>query len=97
MSYIYAIIPTDQLSKVDLSQTCITSLETLAYSLDKSKTFIDWLGDTPDFITSIEGLEGFYTDDEMREILSTPEWTTGNYLEQLSLPDTITETEQPTE
>ena len=80
MSYIYAIIPTDQLSKVDLSQTCITSLETLSYSLDKSKTFIDWLGDTPDFIPSIEGLEGFYTDDEMREILSTPEWTTGEYL-----------------
>lgn len=29
--------------------------------------------DTPDFISSIEGLEGFYTDDEMREILTTPE------------------------
>jgi hypothetical protein len=79
MSYIYAIIPTDQLSKVDLSKTCITSVETLVYSLDQSKTFIDWLDETPDFITSIEGLEGFYTDDEMREILATPEWTTGAY------------------
>jgi hypothetical protein len=86
MSYIYAIIPTDQLSKVDLSQTCITSLETLSYSLDGSKTYIDWLGDTPSFITSIEGLESFYTDDEMREILATPEWTTENYLEQPTDP-----------
>ena len=91
MSYIYAIIPTDQLPKVDLSQTCITSLETLSYSLDGSKTYIDWLGDTPDFITSIEGLEGFYTDDQMREILATPEWQSKETLPWNETVNPITE------
>ena len=91
MSYIYAIIPTDQLPKVDLSQTCITSLETLSYSLDGSKTYIDWLDETPDFITSIEGLEGFYTDDEMREILATPEWQSEETLPWNKVVDPITE------
>jgi len=74
MSYTHIIIPINQLSQVDLSQTCITSTETLYFSQDGTKTFIDWLGDTPNFVSLLESYEGPFTDDEMREILATPEW-----------------------
>lgn len=74
MSYTHIIIGTHQLSEVDLSQTCITSRETLYFSQDGTKTFIDWLGDTPNFVSLLQGYEGPYTDDEMSQILATPEW-----------------------
>ena len=46
---------------------------------------------TPDFIPSIEGLEGFYTDDEMREILATPEWQSQETLSWNKIAEPIAE------
>jgi hypothetical protein len=75
MNYIYVIFPTLELPLVDLSQTCITSMETLRFSKDGSLTFIDWLETqpTPDFIDQLTHT-GFISNDEMIEILATPEW-----------------------
>lgn len=79
MNYIYIIISVSELPKVDLSQTCITSLETLQFSNDGLWTFIDWL-DTqsePNFLNSIS-FEGPYNNEQMIEILATPEWKPEN-------------------
>ena len=42
MSRKYLIIPTSELSKVDFSQVCETSIETVRKSVDETKTFIKW-------------------------------------------------------
>ena len=73
MNYIYVIFPTSELPLVDLSQTCITSMETLRFSQDGLLTFIDWLDETPDFVDQLTHT-GFLSNDEMIEILATPEW-----------------------
>ena len=72
----YLIIPTTEVSKVDFTQVCETSAETLRKSVDETKTFIKWDGEAPAFVADIVGAEGPYTHAEILEILSGAEWTT---------------------
>jgi|TARA_B100000085_G_scaffold217314_1_gene201808 hypothetical protein len=76
MSRKYLIIPTSELSKVDFSQVCETSIETVRKSVDETKTFIKWDSDEPSFISNLTGTEGPYTKEEIRTILATDVWTT---------------------
>lgn len=71
----YLIIPTTEVSKVDFTQVCETSADTLRKSVDNTKTFIKWDGETPAFVADIVGSEGPYTYAEILEILSGVEWT----------------------
>lgn len=71
----YLIIPAGEVSKVDFSQVCETSAETLRKSVDETKTFVKWDGETPAFVSGIVGAEGPYTHAEILEILSGSEWT----------------------
>ena len=71
----YLIIPTTEVSKVDFTQVCETSSETLRKSVDETKTFIKWDGETPAFVADLVDTEGPYTHAEILEILNTPEWT----------------------
>lgn len=71
----YLIIPAGEVSKVDFSQVCETSAETLRKSVDETKTFVKWDGETPAFVAGIVGAEGPYTHTEILEILSGSEWT----------------------
>jgi len=71
----YLIIPSTEVPKVDFSQICETSAETLRFSVDQTKTFIKWDGEVPTFIVDILDAEGPYTNSEILEILSGPEWT----------------------
>jgi len=70
----YLIIPVTELDKVDFSQLVITSKDTLRYSTDGSKTFIEWDDIEPTFLEQLSGKEGPYTADEIGVILSNPEW-----------------------
>ena len=76
MSRKYLIIPTSELSKVDFSQVCETSIETVRKSVDETKTFIKWDSDEPSFISNLTGTEGPYTKEEILTILATDVWTT---------------------
>lgn len=71
----YAIIPVSELSKVDFSQILETSADTVRRSVDQTKTFFKWEGATPDFYSTLVGVEGPYTHEEMLAILATTEWT----------------------
>jgi hypothetical protein len=53
-----------------------TSEETLRKSIDNTKTFVKWDGETPEFVNSLTTKEGPYTYSEILNILSTPQWTT---------------------
>jgi|TARA_B100000900_G_scaffold323652_1_gene283226 hypothetical protein len=75
MARTYLIIPTSELSKVDFSQVCETSADTVRKSVDETKTFIKWDDSEPSFVSSITGTEGPYTNEEILTILSTDVWT----------------------
>ena len=74
MERTYLIIPTSELSKVDFSQVCETSADTVRKSVDETKTFIKWDTSEPSFVDSIEGTEGLYTYEEILTILTTDDW-----------------------
>ena len=82
MSRNYLIIQTSELDKVDFSQVLETSASTVRKSVDTTKTFIKWDGDTtPACVSSLTGTEGPYTKDQINTILSTDVWTSDEELE----------------
>ena len=71
MSRNYVIIDASEVSSVDFDEVLETSAETLRFSVDGTKTFVKYEGDTPSFL---EGKTA-YTHSEMLEILAGEEWT----------------------
>lgn len=67
----YVIIDSSEVSNVDFAQVVETSPDTLRYSLDGTKTFVKFEGETPSFL---EG-KTQYTNEEMLNVLSDAEWT----------------------
>ena len=74
MSRNYLIIQSSELSKVDFSQVLETSASTVRKSIDETKTFIKWEGDTPSFVSNLTSTEGPYTKDQITPILNTDAW-----------------------
>ena len=71
----FAIFATSEVDKVDFAQVLETSAETLRKSVDGTKSFVKWDGDQPEFVNTLETLEGTYTYTEILDILSGEEWT----------------------
>ena len=67
----YVIIDASAVSSVDFDQVLETSADTLRYSVDGTKTFVKFRGDTPSFLIG----EPQYDHSEILTILSGPEWT----------------------
>ena len=74
MSRNYLIIQSSELSKVDFSQVLETSASTVRKSIDTTKTFIKWDGDTPSFVSNLTSTEGPYTHSQITTILDTDAW-----------------------
>lgn len=71
----YLIIPVSEIPKVDFSLICETSVETLRFSVDGTKTFIKWELGEPPFTANLVDSQGPYTHEEFLQILRGPEWT----------------------
>jgi hypothetical protein len=71
----YCIFSTSELDKIDFSQVCETSADTVRLSVDGTKTFVKWDGEIPACISLLETASPHYTHAEILEILSTEEWT----------------------
>ena len=67
----YVIINASEVSSVDFSKVIETSVDTLRYSLDNSKTFVKFEGDTPSFLDN----KTIYNNSEILTILSGTDWT----------------------
>ena len=67
----YVILDASEVANVDFNQVAERSVETLRYSLDGTKTFVKFEEDTPSFLIG----EPQYTQEEILNILSGPEWT----------------------
>lgn len=70
----YLIFSSASLDQVDFDQVIETSADTVRKSVDETKTFIKWEGDTPTFLDNLSGKEGPYTHEEILAILATAEW-----------------------
>lgn len=78
----FAIFSTTELNQINFSEVLETSEESVRKSLDGSLTFVKWDGETiPSSVESLTTIQGYYTYEEMLDILSTSEWTgTNSYL-----------------
>ena len=71
----YLILPVSELTKVDFNLVLETSAETVRKSIDETKTFVKWDGETPAFVATISGAEGPYTYEQILNVLTGVEWT----------------------
>ena len=71
----FAIFSLTELNKIDFSMVLETSAETLRRNIEETKSFVKWDGEAPEFVSTLETLEGPYAYEEMLEILKGEEWT----------------------
>ena len=66
---------------IDFSQVLETSIDTVRRSVDGTKTFVKWDGNTtPSSVDGLTTKEGPYTYDEILTILNGPEWTSNEMI-----------------
>ena len=67
----YVIIDASEVSSVDFSQVLNRNSDYVSYSVDGTKAFVKFEGDTPSFLDG----KTQYTHSEILAELATPEWT----------------------
>ena len=68
---IYVIYNMENVSNINFSEIVQRNEETLRLSVDKTKTVLKFVGDTPAFLVGLQQ----YNHSEILEIIATPEWT----------------------
>jgi len=74
----YIFFNVSELNLIDFNQVLETSLETLRYSIDGTKTFVKWIGDEPSFISDLTTKSTIYNKEQMLIILDSDEWNDYN-------------------
>jgi len=74
------IFNVSELEQIDFEQVKETSIDTVRKSIDSTKTFVKWEGETPQCVVDLTTKEGPYTYEEILVILATEEWTNPNPL-----------------
>ena len=70
------IFNVSELPNVDFTQVLETSVDTVRKSVDETKTFVKWDGESiPSSVDLLTTKEGPYTYEEILTILATEEWT----------------------
>jgi len=72
----FMIFNISELGTVDFTQVLETSQDTVRRSVDGTKTFVKWEGESiPSSVNNLTTKEGPYTYTEIKTILSGVEWT----------------------
>jgi len=71
----YMIFNVSELGDIHFEHVLETSEDTVRKSVDGTKTFVKWEGETPECVLNLQSKEGPYTYSEILEILSGEEWT----------------------
>ena len=72
----FVIFSTTELDKIDFTEVLESSAESVRKNVAGDKTFVKWDGETPPpSVQALTTVEGFYTYEEILELLSGPEWT----------------------
>jgi len=71
----FVIFSVTELDQINFTEVLETSAETVRKSVDGTKTFVKWDGETPPpSVQALTTVEGPYTYAEILEILSGEEW-----------------------
>ena len=71
----YAIFSTTELPLINFSEVLETSADTVRTSNDGTLTFVKWDSITPpSSVEALTTIEGYYTYEEILEVLSGEEW-----------------------
>jgi hypothetical protein len=70
----YIVYNLSELDTIDFRTVLETSRYTITYSVDETKSFVKWEGDVPQCVRDLKSKEGPYSNQEMIELLDTPEW-----------------------
>ena len=77
----FMIFNVSELNLIDFTQVLETSIDTVRRSVDGTKTFVKWDGNTtPPSVDILTTKEGPYTYDEILTILNGPEWTSNEMI-----------------
>jgi hypothetical protein len=72
----FVIFSVTELDQINFSEVLETSAETVRKSVDGTKTFVKWDAETPPpSVQALTTIQGFYTYEEILDILSGEEWT----------------------
>jgi hypothetical protein len=71
----FCVFSTTELNLIDFSQVLETSSETVRKSVDETLTFVKWDGEQPSCIANLTTVQGFYTYEEMLDLLNSTEWS----------------------
>ena len=72
----FAIFSITELNQINFDEVLETSADTVRTSVNGTKTFVKWDGETPPpSVEALETIEGYYTYTEMLDILSGEEWS----------------------
>ena len=72
----FAIFSTTELNQINFDEVLETSAETVRVSTSGDLTFVKWDGETPPpSVQALTTIQGYYTYEEILEILSGAEWT----------------------
>ena len=72
----FAIFSVTELDQINFTEVLETSAETVRKSVDGTKTFVKWDGETPPpSVQALTTIQGYYTYEEMLDILSGEEWS----------------------
>ena len=73
----FVIFDVSEVGSIDFTQVLETSSDTLRLSVDGTKTFVKWEGETvPACVEALTTKSQYYSYEEMLAILRTSEWTT---------------------
>jgi len=71
----YVIFDISEIDKINFNEVLESSIETLRKSLDETKTFVKWEGDTPQCVLLLSTKSDYLSYDKIRQILMTEEWS----------------------
>jgi hypothetical protein len=72
----FMIFNVSELGNINFNEVLETSQDTVRKSVDETKTFVKWEGETiPPSVQNLTTKEGPYTYQEILTILATEEWT----------------------
>ena len=78
----YLIFNMTEVDSIDFTNVLETSTETLRLSVDETKSFVKWEGETPSFVSDLTNTEGPYSHSQILEVLSEEAWTPTGQMEE---------------
>ena len=72
----FIIFNVSEINRIDFSQVMEDSAESLRRSVDGSKTFVKWIGETPGCIANLTTKSSQYSYDQMLTELAKSDWIT---------------------